>query len=174
MHLIGIFTLATTTWDYIKDRWSYINRTMQPCYAITSSHLGPLWDRKRLQVRSSARMWRPPSAASARLDLIVRTLLQLCSVGEEVASFLKHIETKEETGCVFFTGYCCLCFCPTGWMAITADFLSSTEPGPAEAALTLRYPEGREGSCQNSHLSLLPWGVLLQLLPHGALAAHSC
>lgn len=77
-------------------------------------------------------------------------------------------QDKEETGCVFFAGYCCLCFCPTGWMAITADFLSSTEPGPAEGALTLQYPEGRDRSCQNSHLSLLPWGVLLQLLPHGA------
>lgn len=53
-------------------------------------------------------------------------------------------------------------------MAITADFLSRTEPGPAEGALTLLYPEGRDGSCRNSHLSLLPWGVLLQLLPHGA------
>lgn len=87
-----------------------------------------------------------------------RTLSHLCSVGEEVASFLSHVQTKEEMGCVFFADYCCLCFCPTGWMAITADFLSSIEPGPAEAALTLRYPEGREGSCQNSHLSLLPWG----------------
>lgn len=49
MHLIGIFTLVRTTWDYIKDRWSYINKTMRPCYAITSSHLGLLQDRKGLR-----------------------------------------------------------------------------------------------------------------------------
>lgn len=50
-------------------------------------------------------------------------------------------------------------------MAITADFLSSEEPGPAEGALTLQYPEGRDRSCQNLHLALL------QLLPHGAYCA---
>lgn len=83
-----------------------------------------------------------------------------------------HLQTqadKEVEGYVFFTGYCCLCFCSMGWMAITADFLRSADSGPAEGALTLRYPEGSDGSCQNLHLSLLLWGVLLQLLPHGAL-----
>lgn len=153
MHLIGIFTPAMTTWDYIKDRWSYINKTMQPCYAITSSHLGLCREREKGLSAQLHQAASSSSATSTRPYLIVRTLLRLCSDGGEVASFLKHIQTKEETGCVFFAAYCCLCFCPTGWTAITADFLSSAEPGRAEAALTSQYPEGRDGSCQNSHLS---------------------
>lgn len=70
------------------------------------------------------------SSFSATLDLIVKTLLQLCSVRGEIASFFKTHGDKEEVGCVFFASYCCLCFCPTGWMAITTDFLCSAEPGP--------------------------------------------
>lgn len=133
MHLIGIFTPAMTTWDWIKDKWSYINKTMWSCHATSSptcffffsgdykctASVGCL----RLDAHSS-------SAASATLDLIVKTLLQLCSVGEEIASFFKTHGDKEEVGCVFFAGYCCLCFCPIGWMAITADFLCSTERWP--------------------------------------------
>lgn len=95
MHLIGIFTLATTTWDYIKDRWSYINKTMQPCYAITSSHLGLRWGRKRLQVHSEPRMMRLPLATSARLYLW-ELYCGFVPSEEEVASFLKHIKTKRK------------------------------------------------------------------------------
>lgn len=81
---------------------------MLPCYAITSSHLGLLWDRKRLQVRSYARMLRPPRLDFLRdLYLIVRTLLRLCSVREEVASFLKHIKTKRKRAVCSSLGYCC-------------------------------------------------------------------
>lgn len=82
---------------------------------------------------------------------------------------------KEETGCVFFSGYCFPSFCPTARMAITADFLPSTEPGSTVGALTLQYPEGERQELSNlTPLSLLPRGVLLQLLAHRALAAHSC
>ena len=68
---------------------------MRPCYAITSSHLELLQERKRLS-RVRSRVMHLALQLSARSYLIVRTLLQLCSVREEVASFLKHIKTKRK------------------------------------------------------------------------------
>ena len=76
-------------------------------------------------------------------------------------------QDKEETGCVFFAAYCCLLLLVplAEWQLLLTSY-PAAEPGLTEGALTLQYPEGRDGSCQNSHLSsLLPWGVLLQLLP---------
>lgn len=91
------------------------------------------------------------STASAALDLIGKTLLQLCSAVEEVATFLKTHGDKEEVGCVFFVSYCCLCFCPIGWMAITDDFLWNTKPKPLWRCPDPAVSRGCR-SCQNLHV----------------------
>lgn len=118
---------------------------MQPCYAITSCHLGLLPDRKRLT--SAQQLHRNDNIFLSKFCNICIWLRELyCGfvLSERGGSILPQMhQDKEETGCVFFAGYCCPCFCPTGWMAITADFLSSTETQPVEGALTLQYPEGR-------------------------------
>lgn len=110
MHLIGIFTLAGTTWDYIKDRWSYINKTMRPCYAITISHLGPS------PGLAEASEW--AAAAPERWRVFLRNFCKIAFDGENfMASLFRRRggsilpqthQDKEETGCVLFAGYCCL------------------------------------------------------------------
>lgn len=110
MHLIGIFTLAGTTWDYIKDRWSYINKTMWPCYAITISHLGP-----------SPGLGEASECAAATPERWRVFLRNFCKIAFDGGNFTASLfrqrggsilpqthQDKEETGCVLFAGYCCL------------------------------------------------------------------
>lgn len=86
---------------------------------------------------------------------------------EEVASFLKHIETKRKWAVCssllivvsFFFSFFYSPPCPTSWMAIIANFLFAARiPVP----LRLPWPCGiqgeRDGSCQILHLSLAPVG----------------
>lgn len=102
---------------------------------------------------------------------------------EEVASFLKHMETKRKwavcssllTVVSFFFFF--LLF-PSESHQLNGNYrwlpICSEDPGPAEVALTLQYPGGERREL--SKLTPLPCScgeVLLQLLPHGASAAHS-
>lgn len=125
---------------------------MWPCYAITSSHLGLLWGRKRLpnaqqlhQNNASA------SATSARPYLIVRTLLGLCSVREEVASFLKHIKTKRKRA-----------VCSS--LVIVA---SASVPLAEWQLLPTSYPAPRPGPLR------VPWPCSIQRGETGAVKTHT-
>lgn len=138
---------------------------MQPCYAITSSHLDLLWGRRSAQLHQN----QPPSSvASARRYLIVGTLLRLSSVREEVASFLKHMKTKRKRAvCSSLVIVATVSVPLAEWQLLLTSYAAQTRP--AVGALTLQYPEGRDRSCQNSHLSLL-----LQLLPPRGLLHTPC
>jgi len=149
MHLIGIFTLAMTTWDWIKDRWSYINKTIESCYATTSSHLGFLGCRERVQVCSINwlhQLTRPSSTASARPRLIVRTLLQLCSVWEEVASFLKHMETKRKWAvCSSLVIVVSVSVPPAEWQLLLTSYAAQS-PGPLRVPWPCGIQRGETGA----------------------------
>lgn len=104
---------------------------------------------------------------------LCKTLLQLCSVWEEVASFLKHTETKEKQA-VCSSPLIVVPFLPPSHQ-LNGNYrrlpICSVEPGPTEVALTLRYPGGKRRelskltpllrSCGEFSSSCCPTGLLL-------------
>lgn len=124
---------------------------MRPCYAITRSHLGLLWDRKSFQVRRLE--WYTFLGNFCKIVFDCKNFIAalFCQRGGSILP--QTHQDKEETGCVFFAGYCCFSFCPTGWMAITADFLSSMEPGPLRVPWPCSIQRGETGAVK-THTSL--------------------
>lgn len=121
---------------------------MPPCYAITSSHLGFLQQRKTLWVCSHARMMCLQQLVP---DSIVRILLQLRFVREEVASFLKHIQTERKWA---------VC---SSLVIVASAFVS-----PAERQLRLTsYPARSPGPLR------APWPRNIQRGATGAVKTHT-
>lgn len=123
----------------------------------TSSHLGLLWDRKSFQVHHLERYNVLSNFCKIVFGCKNFTAALFCQRGGSILP--QTHQDKEETGCVFFAGYCCISFCPTGWMAITADFLSSMEPGLLRVPWPYAIQRGETGTVKTHTFFVLPSGV---------------
>lgn len=151
---------------------------MQPCYAITSSHLDLLRDKGRgskcTAIHASQNATAFSSATSARLYLIVRTLLHLCCVREEVASFLKHIKTKRKRAVYSsLVIVASVSVPPAEWQLLLTSY-PAWSPGPLRVPWPCSIQRGETGAVKTHTSSPGPMGESSSSCCPTGLTAHSC